>query len=41
MTSGATVQACALVLLEAGAMAVDVLAAARVPDPRLRDGSMP
>jgi ComF family protein len=35
MTSGATAEACALVLLEAGAAAVDVLAAARVPDPRL------
>ena len=41
MTSGATAQACAAALLEAGAAAVDVLAAARVPDPRLRDGSMP
>lgn len=39
MTSGATVNACAAVLLEAGAAAVDVLALARVPDPRLRDGS--
>lgn len=36
MTSGATAEACALVLLAAGAAAVDVLAAARVPDPRLR-----
>jgi ComF family protein len=35
MTSGATAEACALVLLDAGAAAVDVLAAARVPDPRL------
>jgi ComF family protein len=35
MTSGATAEACALVLLEAGAAAVEVLAAARVPDPRL------
>ncbi|GGC36929.1 phosphoribosyltransferase [Siccirubricoccus deserti] len=35
MTSGATAEACALALLEAGAAAVDVLAAARVPDPRL------
>lgn len=35
MTSGATVEACARVLLEAGAAAVEVLAAARVPDPRL------
>jgi len=35
MTSGATAEACALVLLEAGAAAVDVLAAARVADPRL------
>jgi predicted amidophosphoribosyltransferase len=36
MTSGATANACALALLEAGALAVDVLLAARVPDPRLR-----
>jgi ComF family protein len=36
MTSGATANACATALLEAGAAAVDVLAAARVPDPRLR-----
>jgi ComF family protein len=35
MTSGATVEACAAVLLGAGAAAVEVLAAARVPDPRL------
>lgn len=35
MTSGATAEACARVLLAAGADAVDVLAAARVPDPRL------
>ncbi len=35
MTSGATAGACAEVLLAAGAAAVDVLAAARVPDPRL------
>jgi ComF family protein len=35
MTSGATANACAAVLLAAGAVAVDVLAAARVPDPRL------
>lgn len=35
MTSGATANACARVLLEAGARAVDVLVAARVPDPRL------
>jgi len=34
MTSGATANACAAVLLAAGAVAVDVLAAARVPDPR-------
>lgn len=38
MTSGATAEACAQVLLAAGAAAVDVLAVARVPDPRLRDG---
>jgi ComF family protein len=35
MTSGATANACALALLAAGATAVDVLVAARVPDPRL------
>jgi ComF family protein len=35
MTSGATAEACALALREAGAAAVEVLAAARVPDPRL------
>jgi ComF family protein len=35
MTSGATAEACARVLLAAGAAGVDVLAAARVPDPRL------
>ena len=35
MTSGATAGACAEALLAAGAAAVDVLAAARVPDPRL------
>ena len=33
MTSGATVSACAETLLEAGATAVDVLVAVRVPDP--------
>lgn len=38
MTSGATAEACSRALLEAGAEAVEVLAAARVPDPRLRDG---
>jgi predicted amidophosphoribosyltransferase len=36
MTSGATANACADALLQAGALAVDVLLAARVPDPRLR-----
>jgi ComF family protein len=36
MTSGATANACAEALLAAGAAAVDVVAAARVPDPRLR-----
>jgi ComF family protein len=36
MTSGATANACAAALLQAGAAAVDVLVAARVPDPRLR-----
>jgi predicted amidophosphoribosyltransferase len=35
MTSGATANACAAALLDAGALAVDVLVAARVPDPRL------
>jgi ComF family protein len=35
LTSGATANACAAVLLAAGAVSVDVLAAARVPDPRL------
>ena len=35
MTSGATANACAVALLGAGAVAVDVLVAARVPDPRL------
>jgi ComF family protein len=34
MTSGATAAACAACLLEAGAAAVDVLVAVRVPDPR-------
>ena len=34
MTSGATAAACAACLLEAGARAVDVLVATRVPDPR-------
>lgn len=36
MTSGATANACAAVLLAAGATVVDVLVAARVPDPRLQ-----
>lgn len=35
MTSGATANACAAVLLDAGVAQVDVLVAARVPDPRL------
>jgi predicted amidophosphoribosyltransferase len=38
MTSGSTAEACARVLLAGGAAAVDVLAAARVPDPRLERG---
>jgi len=38
MTSGATAEACARILLAAGAAGVDVLAAARVPDPRLEAG---
>lgn len=37
LTSGATVSACARLLLAAGAAGVDVLAAARVPDPALAD----
>lgn len=36
LTSGATANACAQALKAAGATAVDVLAAARVPDPRLQ-----
>ena len=35
MTSGATASACCAALLAAGATAVDVLVAARVPDPRM------
>jgi ComF family protein len=35
MTSGATANACAAVLLGAGVAGIDVLVAARVPDPRL------
>ncbi|HUZ65900.1 MAG TPA: double zinc ribbon domain-containing protein [Acetobacteraceae bacterium] len=35
LTSGATANACARTLRAAGAIAVDVLVAARVPDPRL------
>jgi ComF family protein len=35
MTSGATANACAAVLLAGGVRCVDVLVAARVPDPRL------
>jgi ComF family protein len=35
MTSGATANACAMALLAAGVTSVDVLVAARVPDPRL------
>jgi ComF family protein len=35
MTSGATVDACARALRAAGSIAVDVLVAARVPDPRV------
>jgi ComF family protein len=38
LTSGATAEECARTLLAAGAAAVDVLAAARVPDPRLERG---
>jgi ComF family protein len=36
MTSGATARACTETLLEAGCAGVDVLVAARVPDPRQR-----
>jgi ComF family protein len=36
LTSGATADSCARALLAAGAAGVDVLAAARVPDPRLQ-----
>jgi ComF family protein len=36
LTSGATANECARTLLAAGAASVDVLAAARVPDPRLQ-----
>jgi ComF family protein len=36
MTSGATSAACTRILLAAGATVVDVLVAARVPDPRLQ-----
>ncbi len=36
LTSGATADSCARALMAAGAAAVDVLAAARVPDPRLQ-----
>ncbi len=36
MTSGATANACAEALLKAGCAGVDVLVAARVPDPRGR-----
>lgn len=39
LTSGATVTACARLLMGAGAAWVDVLAAARVPDPALADGA--
>ncbi len=35
LTSGATANACAAALRDAGAIGVDVLVAARVPDPRL------
>jgi len=35
LTSGATANACATALLDAGATSVDVLVAARVPDPRI------
>ncbi|HEV7458208.1 MAG TPA: ComF family protein [Roseococcus sp.] len=38
LTSGATADACARALLAGGAARVDVLAAARVPDPRMENG---
>ena len=41
MTSGATARACAEALIAAGAAAVDVLVAVRVPDPRLERPSRP
>ncbi|SDD15970.1 comF family protein [Belnapia rosea] len=37
LTSGATTEACARLLLAGGAAAVEVLAAARVPDPRIEN----
>lgn len=37
LTSGATLNACAAVLIAAGAASVDVLVAARVPDPRQQE----
>ena len=37
LTSGATAEACSRALLDAGAGCVDVLAAARVPDPRANE----
>lgn len=40
LTSGATASACAAVLMAAGAARVEVLAAARVPDPRLAEKDM-
>jgi ComF family protein len=41
LTSGATADACAEALLAAGAARVEVLAAARVPDPRLAGARLP
>ncbi|WP_309139475.1 phosphoribosyltransferase family protein [Siccirubricoccus sp. G192] len=40
LTSGATTEACARLLLAAGAAGVEVLAAARVPDPRLEEAML-
>lgn len=40
MTSGATLAACSVTLLQAGAARVDALVAARVPDPRRREAWM-
>jgi ComF family protein len=41
LTSGATANACAQALLDAGASSVDVLVASRVPDPRRAEDTRP